>query len=288
MAKVNVMVVEDETIVAKDLEHRLARLGYGIAALATSGEEAVQKAAQTHPDLVLMDIRLSGAIDGIKAAEQIQHRLDVPIIFVTAHADDETLARATAIEPYGYLIKPFVDKELQMAVSIALQQHRKKHEFIEWVAATLKSVDDAVMAVDAAGFVTMLNPIAENLTGWTSADATGMQAAKVFTVIDERPISATESPVTKALREAREAVPVDHQTILVAKDGTKRSITWSAIPIWNDHKDLFRVMMVFRDLAERKEVEETLRESERQIRAIKDQLASAIAMNHELIRKDSP
>lgn len=126
MAKANILVVEDESISALDIQNGLKRLGYHVCATATSGEAAIQKAAAIRPDLVLMDIRLEGAVDGVEAAEQIRSRFGIPVIFLTAYADDHTLQRVKAAEPFGYLLKPFRARELHSAIALAL--HRQKTE----------------------------------------------------------------------------------------------------------------------------------------------------------------
>ena len=112
MHDVKILIVEDEGVEALDIQHRLVSLGYPTPDIAFTGEEAVQKAGEISPDLVLMDIRLPGEIDGITAAELIKARLDIPVIYLTAYADDNTLQRAKITEPYGYIIKPFREREL--------------------------------------------------------------------------------------------------------------------------------------------------------------------------------
>jgi CheY-like chemotaxis protein len=122
MSKVQILVVEDENIVALDLRIRLNDLGYAVLAIVASGEEAIEKATELHPDLVLMDIRLRGEMDGIEAAQIIQARSDVPIIYLTALADEDTLRRAEATGAQGLIRKPFEDEELRTAIEAALDQ----------------------------------------------------------------------------------------------------------------------------------------------------------------------
>ena len=105
-----ILIVEDEAVVAMDLEDRLASLGYQLVDQAVSAEEAVRLTQEHRPDLVLMDIRLRGDMDGIAAAQAIHRRFQIPVIFLTAYSDDETLARAKLAEPFGYLLKPFNDR----------------------------------------------------------------------------------------------------------------------------------------------------------------------------------
>jgi CheY-like chemotaxis protein len=118
-----ILVVEDEGVVAEDLQHRLVELGYAVAGWAVSGEDAVRLAEEARPDLVLMDVRIRGELDGIAAARAIRDRIDIPVIFVTAFADPETLGRAKAAEPLGYIVKPFSDRDLETSIELALYKH---------------------------------------------------------------------------------------------------------------------------------------------------------------------
>jgi CheY-like chemotaxis protein/predicted regulator of Ras-like GTPase activity (Roadblock/LC7/MglB family) len=126
MAEPQIMVVEDEGIVAKGIKDTLIRLGYSVSAIVSSGEAAIEKAAETHTDLVLMDIVLKGDIDGIEAAQQIRDRFDVPVVYLTAYADKKILQRAKITEPYGYLVKPFNERDLNAAIEMALYKHMVK------------------------------------------------------------------------------------------------------------------------------------------------------------------
>src|SRR5512145_1928453 len=120
----SVFIVEDEAIVADDLRETLTSLGYSVAGIAKSGELALQKVAETHPDLVLMDIHLAGPMDGIDAAGRIHERQEIPVIFLTAYADKALLERAKQTEPYGYIIKPYDERGLQSAIEMAVYKHR--------------------------------------------------------------------------------------------------------------------------------------------------------------------
>src|SRR5512139_2167279 len=107
-----ILVVEDERIVAKDISRRLEKLGYTVVATASSGAEAIRKAREIHPDLILMDVQLKGDMDGIDAAQQIRADADIPVIYLTAYADQNTLQRAKITEPFGYIVKPFDERDL--------------------------------------------------------------------------------------------------------------------------------------------------------------------------------
>jgi len=121
---IRILVVEDEGITAKALEEFLKDSGYEVVGIVSSGWEAVEQTAALQPDLVLMDIKLMGPMDGVSATQRIQSQLDVPVVYLTSYSDDETLKRVLHSQPYGYLIKPFDDQELRNAINKALYQHR--------------------------------------------------------------------------------------------------------------------------------------------------------------------
>ena len=124
----SIMVVEDESVVALHISEMLNRMGYNVTATADSGEDAIKKAEEIRPDIVLMDIVLKGEMDGIEAAGQIHSRFNIPVIFLTAYGDEQTLERAKITEPYGYVLKPFKERELRIAIEIALYKHRVESE----------------------------------------------------------------------------------------------------------------------------------------------------------------
>ncbi|MBF0344263.1 MAG: response regulator [Nitrospirae bacterium] len=120
----NILVVEDEIVIARDIEYKLKKIGYGVPAIAASGEEAVKLAGEINPALILMDIMLEGKMDGIEAAYQIDERFNIPIVYLTAHSDLDTLNRAKITEPFGYILKPFTQRDLLVNIGIALYRHR--------------------------------------------------------------------------------------------------------------------------------------------------------------------
>ena len=124
MENAQILVVEDENIVALEIKSRLEGLGYVVLAIASSGEEAIQKAEETNPDLVLMDIKLKGDMDGIEAAGKIQTRFNLPVVYLTAYAEENTLQRAKITVPYGYILKPFEERELHANIEIAIYKHQ--------------------------------------------------------------------------------------------------------------------------------------------------------------------
>lgn len=131
MSKINVLVVEDESIVSKDIQHSLKKLGYNVVGAASTGEKAIEMVGEEHPDIVLMDIMLKGDMNGIQAAEQIRKKHAVPVIFLTAYADESTLSKAKITEPYGYILKPFKEIDLHTTIEMAVYKHNKEQEMVK-------------------------------------------------------------------------------------------------------------------------------------------------------------
>lgn len=134
MASEKILIVEDERIIALRLEQTLTTMGYAVVGIAARGEEALRLAGTLQPDLILMDIVIQGEMDGIEVARQIQTTSKVPVIFVTAYGDEETLTRVKGIEPFGYILKPFRTRELQMAIEIAIFRHRQEGQQAKLIA----------------------------------------------------------------------------------------------------------------------------------------------------------
>ncbi|MCE3281195.1 MAG: hypothetical protein K0S44_3386 [Bacteroidetes bacterium] len=126
MSKTNILIVEDESIVAKDIQHSLKKLGYTVVGMCSTGEDAIRTAEEMKPDLVLMDIMLKGDMSGIEAAGQIREKFNIPVIYLTAYADESTLSKAKVSEPYGYIIKPFKEIDLHTSIEMAIYKHEKE------------------------------------------------------------------------------------------------------------------------------------------------------------------
>ena len=131
MSKANILIVEDEYLIANDLSSMLKRMGYEVLDILSCGEDVLQKVSEVSPDLVLMDIRLGGDMDGIEAAKQIKDRSNIPIMYLTANADEVTLNRAMITEPYGYILKPIEERELQICIAMALYKHKMEEALIQ-------------------------------------------------------------------------------------------------------------------------------------------------------------
>lgn len=185
-----VFIVEDEVLVARDIKSRLEKLGYRVLGTAARGDDAVARILADQPDLILMDINLKGEMDGIEAADRIRAKADLPIIFCTAYSNDETLARAKVTVPYGYVLKPFDNRELEITIEIALHKHQLESALKQAshrLDATLQNLSDAVVTVNQAGQIVLANPMSEKMLVQGRSEILGRDglALLTFTAFNE-------------------------------------------------------------------------------------------------------
>lgn len=150
-SKIKILIVEDENIIAQDVKRMLKHLGYAVSGITDTGKDAIEKVESEHPDLVLMDIVLKGEMDGIETAEKIKTHFEIPIIYLTAYAEDKTLERAKITEPFGYILKPYEERELYLTIKMALYKHalnkRLKDSEYKYRILTEKSTDGIFLAI---------------------------------------------------------------------------------------------------------------------------------------------
>jgi PAS domain S-box-containing protein len=287
MTPSRILIVEDDRVVARDIQLQLTRIGHTVVAVTARGEEVLPLAIQTRPHLVLMDIKLEGPTDGIDAALQIRDVCKIPVVYLTAYADDQTLRRAGVTEPFGYLLKPFEDAQLRTAIEMALYKHtaeRRLRESERRYAVTLASIGDAVIATDERLRVTFVNPVAESLTGWTSSEAVGLPLADVFHIMNEDSRQPVENPAANVLRSGVVMGLANH-TVLLGRHGRAKPIEDCGSPIIDDNGEVTGTVLVFRDVTERRQADEALRRAEAELahgaqRTRMGELAAAIA--HEV------
>jgi PAS domain S-box-containing protein/putative nucleotidyltransferase with HDIG domain len=261
MERARIMVVEDEAVISLEIQDRLKQMGHSVCGTAVTGADAIKTASDERPDLILMDVQLRGAMDGVEAATEIRSRLDTPVIFLTAFADNQTVERARMTEPFGYLIKPFSEKELFAAIEVALYKHAteaKLKESERRYATTLRCIADCVIVADPNMNITLMNPAAQAITGWKQEEAYGKKVDEVLSLRDEKTSARVESPMAEAMRE-RVSVQMSEPVVLVAKDGRRTPVEDSAAPLVADGGMVTGAVMVFRDVTERKAAEERLR-----------------------------
>lgn len=276
-----ILVVEDDQIVAAGLRRNLLKMGYEVPEPAISGEAAIEAAERLRPDLVVMDIRLQGPMDGIAAAAHIRRRCGIPVVFLSAYSNQEVVERAKVTEPYGYILKPYEARELQVVVETALYKHRMEQALQErelWLSAVLTSIGDGVIVTDGSGRITYLNPEAERLTGWPDGEAHGKSLEEVFHLIDEETRQPIEPPLATAIREARR-VPMANHSVLVSRTGKLETpIEDCATPMASAGRPVRGGVMVFRDVSEQRHAEEQTQQAWRFNQSVLDTLPVQIAV----------
>jgi PAS domain S-box-containing protein len=273
VGKTRILVVENEVIVAEDIKIKLERFGYDVPATASSGEEAVKLAADVQPDLVLMDIRMPGKMDGVDAALKIKKMCDIPVVFVSAFADKETLDRAKIAEPVGFIIKPFIELELQKTVEIALYGHAMEMKLRQSEAkyrALVETTDTGFLILDRQGMVLDANREYVRLTGhrelreilgrcvteWTAADAKQKNAEAVARCVRDGKI---RNFVTEYVDKIGRITPIE---INATVEGKGESL---------------RIVSLCRDITERKRAEADLRESHALYTGLVENIPNSIA-----------
>ncbi len=246
-----VMIVEDEIIVAQTIATMLRQLGHQVTTIVATGQAAIQKAAEIRPDIVLMDIVLRSDIDGIEAADCIRQQWGIPVIYLTAYADDTTLARAKQTQPVGYLVKPINELNLKVALEIGLAQHYHvlEKQTPNPLDVLFTCMSDGVIATDQQGLVTFMNPAAEQMTGWLREEAQGQPITTILPLVHQVTQEPIANPVLKAIRD-RQVVYLQAYATLITRDGNQLTIGDSVSPLL-DQGQPNGAVLVFWDLSQR-------------------------------------
>jgi len=270
--KHNILVVEDESIVALDLKQRLLQMGHSVTAIVSNGAAALESVASCQPNLILMDIQIKGDIDGIETAEQIQKQLDVPIVFLSANSDAATMERAKETKPLAYLLKPFDDKELKVTIDIALNRHQLEQRVRKsesWLQAVLNNIGDAVIATDRDGTTVFANEVASRLTGWTTDEIVSQDSSNTLNLTCTKTGEPVNNPISRCLDEAAiSTLPVD--TECTDNEGNSTIVEGCASPIRDSQGAFIGCVLVLRDVAES-------RKAETMVMAYQEQLEGLLA-----------
>jgi PAS domain S-box-containing protein len=268
MDKPRVLVAEDEGIIAKDLENILKGLGYGFVGSVSSGKEAIRKAEETRPDLILMDIVLRGKSDGVEAAQEIRSRLDIPVVFLTAFSDERTLRRAKLSGPFGYLLKPIEEKGLRGAIEVALQVHavekRLKKLARDW-QTTFDSIQDWVSIHDPHFRIVRTN---RAMAEAVQSDPEGLVGKACYQVFHGSHEPIPQCPHRQTMETRR---PV-REEIFEPRMGIHLEISTS--PVFDEKGELTGTVHIAKDISERKRAEETIRRSEQAARKAAEENAA--------------
>jgi len=253
----HILIVEDEFAVAMELEDHLTALGYTVADHVMTGGEAIELAAEADLDLILMDVRLDGPMDGIEAARQIRESQSVPVVFVTAYSDDETLQRATETTPFGYVVKPFEEREVYAAVEVALHTHalqQRVQRANEDLRQLLNGLRQGTALIEADGRLTFLSNPAARLLDTSPDDATGSSWTAVLPVDDD---------TIETIQNRMDAAGADEDPVpatLDHDDGTSYQVEIEVRP---DPRDDDRHILVFYDVTEVHELRRLLDDQDR-------------------------
>ena len=285
-----ILIVEDEWIVAEDIKRSLQHHGYTVSNIIPSGEEALEMVEEKRPDLILMDIMLKGDMDGIEAASQIHSRFDIPVVYLTAYADEKVLHRAKYTEPFGFILKPFEERELNSSIEITLFKHRmeKKLKESEVRYRTLfETMAQGVIYQNSSGKIMSANPAAERILGLTLDQMKGRKSSDLnWKAIHEdgSHFPGDSHPSMVSLREGRQMKDV----IMGVFNPCEKDYRWiciSTVPEVKKGEDKpFQVYMTFSDITERKKMEDDLKRSQEQshnfaqhIQQVREQERAAVA-----------
>ncbi|MGB4703473.1 MAG: HD domain-containing phosphohydrolase [Candidatus Saccharicenans sp.] len=273
MKKSRILIVEDENLVARDLHNMVRTIGYEITDVVQTGEEVFASVNRKRPDLVLMDIVLRGKLDGISVAAVLWEEYSIPVVYITSFADDLTFERAKLTEPFGYLIKPFDERELELTIETALYKARMQlllKEKEQWLSTILKSIGDGIIAVNSSGTVSFINGQAQKITGWTEQEALGKKLEEIFLLKNNLPGKNGRSLTVNATTE---------EVILVARNGQEISIEMTSSPIPESTGTGSGRVIVFRDISARKQAEQEIEESRLRLqRALKGTIQAISTM----------
>ncbi|HCP33531.1 MAG: response regulator [SAR324 cluster bacterium] len=259
-----ILIVEDEAIVAESLNDQLIHLGYQVCGTAANGEDALRIMENSNPDLVMMDIMLEGSMDGVEVASRIHEKKGIPVIFLSAYSDNETLQRAKVTEPFGYLIKPYKERELHTNIEVSLYRHRmeqrvKEHE--RWLDLLLKSISEGVITVGLDGSVTSMSPAAEEMMGWSENTALGHELQEIMQLEEASKYPVVPDLIDQALDGENVECLTDEDPVLISRDGHRIMIDAAAAPILNEQEEITGAVLTIRNVSSRKKAEMELAEA---------------------------
>jgi PAS domain S-box-containing protein len=276
-----ILVVTNEKMVANNLREILEKMGYRVVGIVTSNDEVLARIEKTRPDIILTDIRLNEATDGIKTGELIHSTYNTPIIYITGSAGENTIQRARSTGPFGYIFEPFDGKQIYAMVETALLRHQLEMELQEgrrWLNAVLDGISDGVIALDNQGAIKFINPIASQLTGWSEIEAIGRTLYEVFTLIDESSHERVEvSGANQSLNQ--QTADCACEGLLQSKSGTTM-IVKADLSILKDQRGMAAgLVLVFRDITSHRE---SLKEIQRQSRRAEALVETAASLNTKI------
>ena len=260
-----ILVVEDEGLTAMEIQRKLKNWGYDVPSFAFSKKEAVKKAEEIKPDLILMDIMLKGQGDGIDAANEIKDIRDTPIIYITAYDDEKTRKRAVNTHPNAYLLKPFEEKELHNKIESALSEHKLGKKLLNFGKRLDDKLKDCgIIVIDPNGYMAYINDFAYNLTGFRENGAEYKSLNDVF------PLEGTKDKDVKDYLKSlkRDSTGITDKTILMGQDGKDVHVEYKITSIMDENEGFLGAIIVFEDISQQIKDEKSLMEREKKFRGI--------------------
>jgi PAS domain S-box-containing protein len=279
-AGLRVLIVEDETMIAEEIRDRLQRVGCDIIAVTDTGAGAIEAAVTLDPGLILMDIRLKGSMDGIDAAEHITAIHHVPIVYLTAHSDRQTLERAKSNSAYGYVLKPFLMRNLVAAIQVALERFENERRLEDGrltYATILASISDAVIATDVEGCVRFMNPVAERLTGWPTREALGEYAGTVLQLDEPAPRPRVQDLVAVVL-ESRASATFGRDAVVRSRGGVQVPVDGGITCIVDALGRLVGASLTMRDVTNDRRADVDLKAMSERLRAVVETAVNGVLL----------
>ena len=246
MSDVRVMIVEDEGIVAMDIENTLRSLGYNVVCVESSGESALKKIVESNPDIILMDIMLKGELDGIETYSKIKENYDIPVVYLTAFGDSSTLSRAKLTEPYGYILKPFEENEIYISIEMALYKFKMQQKIKNSEAKyrnIVESLDAGIITTDVNKVVVDLNKSGAKILGIATKDALDKPILDVFNIIDNEIRLLIDGPLSSLINKDTEDIGFKESSFLL-DNGNEVKMLYKVQPLMEKNK-IKGILIVF-------------------------------------------
>jgi PAS domain S-box-containing protein len=255
MTSIKILIVDNDFSSTQNLQARLLKLGYEVIGTAATSDEAVNKSAELKPNLILMNTRLRTGNDGIKTGKLIHSNHNIPIIYISSQAGQDTIRQAGSTGPFGYIIKPFDDSQLFVAIEVArirFKLERQLRENQQWLTGVLMSIGDGVIAVDSKGYIRFINSKAEEITGWGEIDAIGKLLFEVLKLKDE--LSGELLDLSSNLPKARGRSMSESgmEALLISNSGNYIPLEIKFNPIIEQNNHLMGIVLAFRDITARR------------------------------------
>ncbi|WP_026734203.1 diguanylate cyclase domain-containing protein [Fischerella sp. PCC 9605] len=260
MVAPKILVVEDEKIQAVDIKNSLIKLGYTVTETTDYAEAVVKKIAEINPSLVLIDICLAGEVDGVQVVDIIQNTFKIPVLYLTDSLVYEKIQINNLLDPFSYILKPFTEKDLHIAVEIALYKHKIQKQLQtekQRLLSIINSMGCAVLVTDINVRIEMMNPLAEMLTGWQQKEALGKYLVEVLNLVDRDTGERIANLATQAM-QAGVVLRLPDNCRLIAKNGTEIPIGDTVAPIRDCLGNITGAVVVFQDITQRKQTEAQL------------------------------